>query len=190
MREEGLDAFAFQNQGLDAALPGYPKHQTLVDGPAKVIELGKVFTLWRTSTQLGDERGKLAVCAAGRRQQDEPCIVGVIDAKFGADDELYAVFLGRHVRLDHTRKRALIGYGDSLVAELSGTLDEFLGVRGRPQETVIAQDMQLGEAWLFLWFKRRLKRRLRRGLRQSSHVKTNVRSGRRRPSTGHRCDVR
>ncbi len=64
-------------------------------------------------------------------------------SQLGTDDEFEFGSLCRHVRANDAGHRTLVGNRECFVAESSGCLHEFLGVRCTAQEREIAECMQL-----------------------------------------------
>ena len=79
-----------------------------------------------------------------KKNRFHPLVWIVGEPEFGADEQFQLVFFGRNVRAHYPRKRAFVGDGERRVAQLGGTLDEFLRARSPAQKSEIADAMQLG----------------------------------------------
>ncbi len=110
-----------------------------VGGEQPVLPLG------RAGTREAHEFAQVAVAVAiGSQQQQTIDRRPVLDAKAGADDQVQPAVLRRQVRAHHARHRALVGQRERAIAQRAGAVDQFLGVRGPLQETVVRQRVEFG----------------------------------------------
>jgi hypothetical protein len=101
-----------------------------------------VAALGRRAARGGDQPAQLCVAGGVLHQQHQS--QAVVEAEFGADDQLHAGDPRRLVRAHDARQRAFVGDRQRFVAAVGGTREQFLGTGGAAEEGEVGQAVEFG----------------------------------------------